>query len=146
MNELEQDVIDGEQAIKSVRVRVKEIQQEIGELEKSLSDKKGELKELIGGPWGGGELSRLKSKLGAAKLALEQSKAPKVYWQGDPPRGNNDYRVQKITAKRIYVYAIGSVHADLYHHDGAPVSKYHSDTPKIDIEKTFPGGLECSKK
>lgn len=84
-------------------------------LAKELEDLDAEIAELLHVKWGGdrvGKIAELEQQLHTAKLKEYKEKLPKpvltITWEDDP-----DYRIEKVTPKRIYFTALKNPH-DFY--------------------------------
>jgi hypothetical protein len=118
---------------------LKMVREKIEKCEKKLASLKEREVSLAGSSFGrdrGGKINSLRSELQASERYESDLQKPIVVWAKPPSYDNGEYRVSRVTPKRIFVRRTGSTHETQYERDGTPVSKGYND-PRIDLIATL---------
>lgn len=130
--------------IESARVELRQTQERL----RAIADEEKTLKkreQQLGGAFGNsrGDIFFMEKHLETIDRFIGDQTKPKAHltegkrWQSD----DEEWIVDKVTPKRIFLRQKGRERVDLYNHDGTPVSSYGRS---IDMAKTFPNGLKVS--
>lgn len=137
-----------------LRYTVEQMQAEFNRLQELIKSLEGQLKEAAGkrddlakvdwyGQPCGGKLCDRKRELAVIERLIADEQATPVVFSKQNYWDRDDYIVDRVTAKQIYVRAKGQSYSTIYLHNGLPVGGYNR---RIDIAKTFPDGLPVPKK
>ena len=141
-------IIEAKQRVNNLLEERNRLKDELASAEATAKRVRERLGKIEGSPWDryGGELARAKSKLADAKRDEADKTLPRVVWQeGHSPRDeyqrhDGDWVLEKVTPKRICIRKAGLGQTELFNRDGTHISRGRK--LRIDIEKTFPEGLQ----
>lgn len=144
MSSLKDKVHEAELEVKIIELEAARVREAVRKARKDVEALEKRQKELYGGWHSHGLIDQAKTKLKQACRDLIDSGARKVVWATPPSwscrQEDKTYVVVKVTPKRVYIREAGT-DREKYHDKlaGNGNSKYDG---KIDIEKTFPEGLD----
>lgn len=140
MNEVEQ----AQAELDSLKSEWTYLQQERKHLEDTLKEIEARSKELHNIWLADGLIYQAERRLAKAQLKAEDENARLVVWKAGQPHWTRDrqYVVSKVTPKRIYIRAKGNDRAEFYGRDGIKPNRPVTSYGQIDIEATFPEGIE----
>lgn len=144
--ELDRDVELAESRLQVLEMERVALQRELSVARQQIKDIECRLRELVGSFSRTGLIARAKQDKDTTERMAKDSRARKVIWL--TPRSwtrdrKQEWVVEKVTPKRIYIREPGSYRSSYYSRQtGAGRCEYDG---VIYIEKTFPEGLDNFK-
>ncbi len=136
IEQLKQELVELQDKLQEKQQRQEFLERERDHLLSLVNGYEKELKVLYyrGFSWSAGEIPNLESRIAKKKSQIEYLLLPTPVWSVEPYSNSGDYRISKVTTRRIYL---------AYNTDLDDIKYYSKETGKTN--SSFDGQLDVEK-